>query len=163
MVLNSKYTISVVANTIVLNVVRVGNQWTSDDGNWDGTDTTGLDWSGGTTAHPNATKEAFFQGQGTSAVVVIGDQVSSEVLVDTSTGVLAYTFSGDKVTAGSLTVAAGSLTIDNDVSSEIFTIDTALFFACNRFTFSVGVNVLFSMVNWLGVMYILLITSKPTS
>ncbi len=99
---------------IILEASLEGNAYLATDGTWSDD---AAAWSEGAT--PGETKDALFVGNGQEVVKVEGDKTASEVYVDTShpdAATKSYTFTGDAVDTGMLTVTSGTLNIANDVT-----------------------------------------------
>ncbi len=99
---------------IILEASLEGNAYLASDGTWSDD---AAAWSEGAT--PGETKDALFVGNGQEVVKVEGNKTASEVYVDTShpdAATKSYTFTGDAVDTGMLTVTSGTLNIANDVT-----------------------------------------------
>ena len=97
-----------VDNNYYLQATIAGNTW-QGEGNW--SSETG-DWSMGTS--PEESGAYFTADSGVKAVVLDGDQVASYVAIQTTEG-NDYSFSGDSLTTGKLTVLEGKLIVQNNI------------------------------------------------
>lgn len=113
----SPYTLDWSDGALILTHEIDGSKWTGSDGLWTGTEAPG-NWNGGD--RPSVSQSANLTGLGSASIVLDGDKVVKSLNVNAydatqESGATAYDLSGDKLTAGSLRVAYGSLSLRNEV------------------------------------------------